>query len=157
MRTALSSFSFLAFCLACMTLIPAMMLGYWAVDRELPIHHVMGKFVKWESTAPYIAIIQWSAHRNRLCFGQTTSWVFSGRAIDLPPGTLPHKNATQQVDVGSVTWTESIVMPNEAFHTEEKEILLNVRFNWKCNPLQDYWPLELDAPLITIPVPQTKS
>jgi hypothetical protein len=48
-------------------------------------------------------------------------------------------------------------MPDEAFDTEERNILLSVRFTWKCNPLQDYWPLELDAPPITIPVPQEPS
>lgn len=157
MKPLISSFSFLSFSLACVALIPAMMLGYWAIDRKLPIEHLTGQFVKWESITPHIVIIQWSAHRNRLCFGQTTSTVFAGKEIDLPSGPLPHKNAAQQIGPGAVRWTESIVMPDEAFDTEERNILLSVRFTWKCNPLQDYWPLELDAPPITIPVPQEPS
>jgi hypothetical protein len=148
-----ASFTLLTCFLAILCLLPAALIGYWAIDRKMPIQHVMGQFIKWESINPHIVVIQWSAQRNRLCLGQTVSWIYAGRPIDLPPVILPHREAAATGGKGPVSWSESISIPEEAFETKEKHILLSVRFTWQCNPLQEYWPLELDAPLITIPVP----
>lgn len=97
-------------------------------------------------------MIQWSAHRKRLCLGQTSSWVYAGRPIELPAVVLPYKDAAHHSGQGHVKWNEMILIPEEAFQTDDDHLLLNIHFIWRCNPLQEYWPLEHDAPLITIPI-----
>ena len=147
-----ASFSVLAFVLVVLVLVPAGLLTHWAIDRTMPIQRLTGQFLKWESKKPYVAMIQWTAHRKRLCIGQTTSWVYAGKPIELSPVVLPYKDAAHPMGEGLVKWTEMINIPDEAFLTEEDHILLNIHFVWRCNPLQDYWPLEHDAPLIRIPI-----
>jgi hypothetical protein len=156
MRDLISaSFTIAAAILALLTLIPAALMGYWAVDRKMPIRHITGRFVAWESLNPPIARIQWSGERNRLCLGQTASWVFSDAPINLPATALPHKDAVTNDGKGPVKWMESIPIPDEAFGNREGNMTLNVRFTWYCNPLQEYWPLETDAPPITLPIPDS--
>lgn len=148
-----ASFHIVAFILALITLIPAVLFAYWAVDRTLPVYHIMGQFVMWESLDPPVVKVQWSGERRRLCLGQTTSWIFSDKAIDLPAAVLPHRDAVNSDGTGPVKWMESIPIPPEAFGHKEDAITLNVRFTWYCNPLQEYWPLEMDAPPIGLPIP----
>ena len=88
-----ASFSIVAACLALLTLIPAALFAYWAIDRKMPIRHVTGRFVTWESLNPPIARIQWSGERSRLCLGQTMSWVYADSPINLPATALPHKDS----------------------------------------------------------------
>jgi len=148
-----ASFSIAAISLAILTLIPAALISYWAMDREMPIRHLMGQFVQWESLDPPIAKIQWTAERRRLCLGQTTSWIFSNKAMDLPSSALPHDDAVAMPVDGPVSWAESIPIPVEAMRSSGRDILLSVRFTWYCNPLQEYWPLEINAPPINLPIP----
>ncbi len=148
-----ASFSIAAFCLAILTLIPAALIVYWAVDRTPPIRHLMGQFIQWESLNPPIVKIKWMAERSRLCLGETTSWIFAEKAMDLPSSALPHRDAINKDGSGSVSWTESIPIPPEAMKNSGGDIVLSVRFTWYCNPLQEYWPIEMDAPLINLPIP----
>lgn len=148
-----ASFHIAAFALAALTLIPAFLFAYWAIDRTFPVYHVMGRFVMWESLDPPVVKIQWSGERRRLCLGQTTSWIFSDKAIDLPAVALPHRDSVSNEGSGPVKWVESIAIPPEAFSHKWDAIILNVRFTWYCNPLQEYWPLEMDAPPISLPIP----
>lgn len=148
-----ASFSIVAAVLALLTLIPAALFAYWAVDRKFPVKHIVGRFVQWENLDPPIARIQWSGERSRLCLGQTTNWIFSDKAIDLPSTALPHRDSVVSKGDGPVKWMESIPIPPEAFGHGEDAITLNVRFTWYCNPLQEYWPLEADAPPIALPIP----
>lgn len=150
-----ASFSIAAACLALLTLIPAALLAYWAVDRKMPLRHVTGRFVVWESLNPAVARIQWSGERHRLCLGQTTSWIFADQPINLPSTSLPHKDALTHDVAGAVKWMESIPIPDAAFGNREANMTLNVRFTWYCNPLQEYWPLELDANPIVLPIPDS--
>jgi hypothetical protein len=148
-----ASFSISAACLALLIMIPAALMCYWAMDRKMPLQHVTGRFIMWESLNPAVARIQWSGQRNRLCLGQTTSWIFVDQPISLPPASLPHRDAIEHDRDGAVRWMESIPIPEDAFGNREKVITLNVRFTWYCNPLQEYWPLELDASPIALPIP----
>jgi hypothetical protein len=156
MRELISaSFHIAAAVLALMTLIPAALMMYWAVDRKMPIRHITGRFVAWESLNPAVARIQWSGERSRLCLGQTKSWVHTESPINLPATALPHKDSVTNSGDGPVRWMESIPIPDEAFGNRETSMTLNVRFTWYCNPLQEYWPLELDANPIPLPVPDS--
>lgn len=156
MRELISaSFHIAAAVLVLMTLIPATLFAYWAVDRKMPLKYLTGRFVTWESLNPPIARIQWSGERNRLCLGQTTRWVFADSPISLPSTTLPHKDAVTNTGDGPVKWMESIPIPDEAFGNREAAIMLNVRFTWYCNPLQEYWPLEIDVNPIPLPIPDS--
>jgi hypothetical protein len=147
-----ATFTVLAVTLGMLVVIPAAVIAVWLTDRNYPVDHVQGRFAGWESTSPPVARIRWAGSRNRICLGLATGWIFSDKVVTIPPKTLPPPDAHESVGKGQVVWIESTPIPPEAMETAEPEILLNVRFTWECNPIQQYWPVIIDPPPISIPV-----
>jgi hypothetical protein len=148
-----SSFHILALIVTVGALFPLMAIVYWALDRQTPVANLHGQFDQWDESSPYNALISWTADRHRICQGKAFRWVFGDRPYNIHPIDLPPPGAAEQLGGRGVVWTVSVPIPAEALRTHRKTVTLRVRLVWQCNPLQQFWPIVLDAPDIAIPVP----
>ncbi len=148
-----TAFHVFALILTIVALVPAIAIGIWAVDREPPVSNLLGRFDRWDSINPPVALITWTGSRHRICGGTAFRWVFSDRPYNLNEVPLPPAGAAAQVGKGPDVWTVSVPIPREALETSRSHINLRVRVVWQCNPLHHYYPIVGDPPEIPIPLP----
>jgi hypothetical protein len=146
-------FVFISLTLSVAVMVPILVLGYWATDRNLPLDHLSGRFDGWDAQEPHTALMTWIGNRDRICPGKIFRWVFADHPYNLQPLDLPPPGAADQLGARGVVFTVRVPIPDEAFRTAKDTLSYHVRLVWQCNPLHQYWPLVLDPPEISIPVP----
>lgn len=148
-----TAFHIFALILTIAALVPAAAIGIWAIDRDPPVTQLAGRFDRWDSLHPPVALVTWTGSRHRICSGQAFRWVFGDRPFALGAVDLPPPGAEIQVGGGTDVWTVSVPIPREALETARSHINLRVRVVWECNPIHHYYPIVGDPPEIPIPLP----
>jgi hypothetical protein len=148
------TFTVVAIALGVSCLIPAAVIINWTLDRTPPLDLVQGRFDGWESESPPVVRVRWTGVRQRICLGESTGFAFTDRVFPLDKKSLPMSSAKEYMGKGQVVWVESVPLNQDILDTEEKSLFLTRRFSWECNPLQQYWPIVVDAPRVNIPLPE---
>lgn len=149
-----TAFHIIAIIISITALIPALIIGTWALDTKHPVEHMVGVFDKWDGYAPHTAVITWSGLRHRVCPGTAYRWIIGQRSWYIQPDDLPPPSAHDFHREGVDTWSVTVPIPPEALDTSMEYVRLRVRLVWNCNPLQNFWPLVSDPPEVLIPVPK---
>ena len=152
-ETIATTFHIMALLLTFASLVPAAALAVWALDRTPPVDNLQGRFDRWDSLDPPVALITWTADRHKVCPGQAFRWAFGDRPFNLNTETLPPPGAHDQLGAKGVVWTVTVSIPREALETSRTHINLHVRKVWECNPLHHWWPIVMDPDEILIPIP----
>lgn len=146
-------FHVIAFVLTLAATVPAAAILVWSLDRSPPVNNLSGRFDRWDSVDPPVALITWTGDRERICPGKAFRWIFADKPFNLHTDDLPPPGAHEQLGARGVVWTISVQIPREALQTTRPYVNLHVRKVWECNPIHHWWPLVVDPVEIPVPVP----
>jgi hypothetical protein len=140
----------ITFLLGC--LIPPALLLYWAFDNQPPLAAPAARFARWDENQPGVALVEWSAVRNRSCPGLAYRWLIGDRIWELPAETVPYAGSAEVAGGGRSRWVVPLRIPPPATQ-DAWPMSYRVSFEWHCNPLQRWLPITAVAPDAEIPRP----
>lgn len=131
---------------------------YWALDNELPVTGMSGKFIGWDKEDPNVGHIEWTEVRHRFCDVKASRFVYNG--LDMADVTTKDTKRSHEVlpegerHKTRKRWTTFEVPPG--FRETATEPKYRVRLEYSCNPLQNVFPLIVAPPEVSLKVTEGK-
>jgi hypothetical protein len=124
---------------------------YWALDDELPIVGVTGRFVGWDRNNPNVGRVEWTGLRNRYCDATVDHWIINdGKYVNFYETERPGSHIMHEAERGK----PDIIYDSFEVPSEVRKNLVNpkyrVRFEFVCNYLQKAFPLVVAVPELSI-------
>lgn len=121
-------------------------LAYMVMDRDVPLKIEGGEVLPEQVVLGDTAQVHWQMQVLRICSGVVY------RSLVDSQGTVwnsaPSKTK-RSMKLGALDFTRNFQVPYGMALGPAK---YQVKVLWRCNPLQQYWPIEMHTPVLTFKV-----